>query len=162
MLDGPHVYDKAEYHLDMQKITREQACIHTGMFLAWLIDHNLLSVTFAQRHESEISDYRARKLTGPQLYRRSGSVLVASMLNDEGNAFTHHYYYQYCLDYEDALAGNGLGFYDVADTWANYDKMRRVVDGAYDSWKTEHATELKIEAQVRDQKTASKKWWSLW
>ena len=43
------IYDKAKYHYEgdfPQELPMEQAFVHTGMFLSWIIDNNLFSDEF--------------------------------------------------------------------------------------------------------------------
>ena len=45
----PQVYDKAEYHYDGEfpaDLPIEQAFVHTGMFLGWIVYHHLYSDWF--------------------------------------------------------------------------------------------------------------------
>jgi hypothetical protein len=47
----PVVYDKAKYHYDGKfppELPTEQAFVHTGLYLGWLVDLNLYSADFAE------------------------------------------------------------------------------------------------------------------
>jgi hypothetical protein len=47
----PVVYDKAKYHYDGKfppELPTEQAFVHPGLYLGWLIDLNLYSADFAE------------------------------------------------------------------------------------------------------------------
>lgn len=48
---APYVYDKAKYHYGgdyPEGLPEEQAFVHTGMFLGWVIDHHLYDPDFWQ------------------------------------------------------------------------------------------------------------------
>lgn len=84
------VYDKAKYHYGGQfppDQTIEQAMVHTGMYLGWVIDTELYSGELAEERET-IDAFKARRITGPEVYRRCGACFTESMLNEEGNAFS--------------------------------------------------------------------------
>ena len=70
------VYDKAKYHYGGQfppNQTMEQALVHTGMYLGWIIDTGLYSETFAEDQET-IRAFKAREITGPQVYKSTTAV----------------------------------------------------------------------------------------
>ena len=65
------VYDKAKYHYEgdfPQELPMEQAFVHTGMFLGWIIDNHLFSDEFLEETEEEINKFKLRKMTGTQVY----------------------------------------------------------------------------------------------
>lgn len=136
------VYDKAKYHYNgdfPSDLDEFQAYVHTGFFLGWLVDHNLYSESFAQNYETWIAQFKARKLTGPQLYKKAAGVLAADMLNETGIAFADRYYDSYLLDYsyyvnhEDAES-----LYHVADTWEHYEMIQEQLDDIYEDWKNDN------------------------
>src|SRR3954452_18905745 len=94
-MPDPVVYDKAIYHYDgdfPQGIPVEQAFVHTGMFLGWVIDHQLYSDEFAKHSGDLIESFKRREVTGPQVYESWDGALVDDMLSDEGNAFAREYF----------------------------------------------------------------------
>ena len=46
----------------------EQAFVHTGMFLGWIIDNHLFSDEFLEETEEEINKFKLRKMTELQVY----------------------------------------------------------------------------------------------
>jgi hypothetical protein len=139
----PIVYDKAKYHDDSiaeEGLDARQAFVHTGVFLGWLIDRNLLSEEFWDNAGEEIEAFRQRRRTGPQIYEWNDGVLVDDMLNEEGNAFAQHYFDfdkgQYLADYEELLCAGLPSQYHVDDTWENYDKLKQRIDQRYEVWKS--------------------------
>lgn len=137
-----YVYDKAKYHYDgnfPKDLPIEQALVHTGYYLTWIINNNLYSGEFTDGIEEDIDKLIRRELTGPQLFYRIDGVLADDMLNDEGNAFSQYYFNfetgQYLKDYENLFATELPTLYHVADNWENYDKLRVVIDQKYSEWK---------------------------
>ncbi|MHA7966882.1 DUF7832 domain-containing protein [Paenibacillus sp. CAU 1782] len=133
------VYDKAKYHYDgdfPRELDEFQAYVHTGFFLGWLVDRDMYSESFATNLEESIAEFKARALTGPQLYKKAAGVLAADMLNETGIAFADRHYDSYLLDYsyyvnhEDAES-----LYHVADTWEHYEMIREQLDDIYEDWK---------------------------
>lgn len=140
---GPHVYDKADYHmhtLEDEGADPEQAvvqsAVHTAYFLGWLVARGLL----CEGYESgkEIDDFRARDITAVDLYEHFGARLSEDMLTEEGNAFARSYYRSespnYLDDYEDTLAAGLPSVYHVPYTFEIQDQINAVIDSRYAGW----------------------------
>ncbi|WP_155591068.1 hypothetical protein [Lysinibacillus cavernae] len=135
------VYDKAKYQIEgdfPDGIAFEQAYVHTGMFLGWIVDHQLYSEEFEEDALDEIEKFKTRHVTGPQLYQAWDGVLADDMLNDEGNAFAQSYFDfeqgLFLQDYDNVLSGYD-SFYHVEDTWENYFKIKEKMDQRFQEWK---------------------------
>jgi len=140
----PYVYDKAKYHYDgnfPDDLEPEQGFIHAGMFLGWIVDHDLYSDWFGTEMFGHISAFKNRETTGPKLFEICDGALIEDMLNDEGNAFASDYFdferRKYLGDYSELLTKGLPTMYHVADTWANYDKLKERIDQRYREWKGE-------------------------
>jgi hypothetical protein len=143
MGDHPKVYDKAKYHYDGDYpagLPVEQAYVHTGMYLGWLIDNDFLSDEMCEEDAAQLLAFKRREITGPQVYSSWDGALVDDMLTDEANDFTEEYFDfqtgKYLDDYDRVLAGKLPSMYHVRDTWENYDKLRAVLDARLAEWKT--------------------------
>ena len=141
------VYDKAKYHYEgdfPQELPMEQAFVHTGMFLGWIIDNHLFSDEFLEETEEEINKFKLRKMTGTQVYMFWDGVLSDDMLNDEGNQFAIDYFDfekgLYLDDYDDVFLECDT-LYQVQDTWGNYFKLKEVIDTRYKEWKNLKVTD---------------------
>lgn len=141
-LRAPVVYDKAEYHADgdfPEGLDERQAFVHTGLYLGWIIERGLHSQQFARDFGDLVRRFRARELTGPQVYEACDGVLLDEMLSDEGNAFTAAYFDfeggDFLGDYEETLGGNLGSLYEVEDSWSNYEKLRAVLDRRFEDWR---------------------------
>ncbi len=140
-VEGPTVYDKAEYHYDgdfPKGLPSKQAFVHTGMFVGWLIEHDMIAEGFLE----ETQGFKERKVTGPQVYKAWDGTLTSDVLTDEGNAFAGYYYNgaegqdgPYFEDYEAVLVKALPDIYHVKDTWENYDTIKKKIDERYDSWR---------------------------
>jgi hypothetical protein len=86
----PFVYDKAKYHFDGNfpaDLEPEQGFVHTGMFLGWIVDHDLYdNEWFGPEMRSYLDAFKNRELTGPKLFEACDGVLLNDMLTPEGNA----------------------------------------------------------------------------
>jgi hypothetical protein len=134
------LYDKAKWHYEgdyPRDIPEENAYTHSGMFLAWLTDKNLLASTFIEDFQTEIQQLRERNITPGRLFQIVDGVLASDMLNEESNAFAKSYFNgdQYLSDYHELLAKQLPSFYHVPDTWENYDKLKERIDQRYSEWK---------------------------
>jgi hypothetical protein len=137
----PVVYDKAKYHYGgdyPEGLPDEQAFVHTGLYLGWIVDRGLYSRTFAAESAELIARFRAREVTGPEVYEWWDGCLIDDMLSEEGNAFSQAYFDfdrgQFLADYEELLAGDLPTLYHVANTWENYHRLRERLDERYDAW----------------------------
>ena len=142
----PYVYDKAKYHYGgnyPEDLPEEQALVHTGMFLGWVIDNDLYSDWFKEEMEGIITAFKAREMTGAKVYEECDGALVDDMLNEEGNAFAQAYFDfekgKYIYDYEELLAQGLPSTYHVEDTWENYEIITRRISDRYLEWKRKKA-----------------------
>jgi hypothetical protein len=140
--DGLLVFDKADWHSEgkfPKELDEDQALVHTGMFLGWVVDAGLYSEDFADDFKSEIKKFKARKLTGPGIYASADGVFDEEMLNAEGLAFAKAYFDfdqgQYLKDYGKLLSDILPSMYHVQDTWDNYDRLKPQIDKRFAAWK---------------------------
>jgi hypothetical protein len=134
----PHVYDKAKYHYGSDcptSLPEEKSFVPTGMFFGWLTEHNMIKEEF----DPNTADFMARRITGPKLYEAGDGCLIDEMLTDDGNRFTKDYFDlehgKYLADYQELLTKSLPSPYHVADTWENYDVIKKRIDERYATWK---------------------------
>ncbi len=140
------VYDKAKWHfkgLVPKSLALEQAYVHIGMFLTWIIDHDLYNEEFLEDFRDEITLVKGRQTTGTSVYEEGDGALTEDMLNGEGNAFAGYYYStnskaepHYLKDYIVVLAPGLDSAYEVQDSWDNYRKIATRIDERYQEWIT--------------------------
>ncbi len=138
------VYDKAKWHYEgnfPSGIPRTQAYVHTGMFLTWIIDHDLYSEEFLEDYGDRIALVKRRELLGSAIYVEGDGVFAEDMLNSEGNAFTQYYYNldpkatpNYLRDYAAILEPHPGDAYKVQDNWDNYAHVASRIDQRYQEW----------------------------
>lgn len=139
---GPRVYDKAKYHYDgdfPEGLSPKQAFVFTGMFVGWLIEHDLITAEFLE----EARKFRERKVTGAQVYEAWDGCLASDELTDEGNRFAADYFEgdKYLDDYVEILVKDLPSCYHVADTWENYEAIKKKIDQRYEAWKKKQKSE---------------------
>jgi hypothetical protein len=138
-----NIYDKAKWHFEgkfPKDLDNFQAYIHTGMYLGWLIDNDLVSKEFKTEHKKEILQFKQQALTGAQIFECCcDGVLTLEDLTEIGNRFSLPYINfdsgQYLDDYEKTLAKKLSSLYEVNDNWDNYHKLKPVIDNQFSQWK---------------------------
>ena len=115
---------------------------HIAFFLVWAIERGLACAEHADRTVPEVRQLADRSIT-PWEYMtdRIGCRLEDGDFNEQGLAFTRAYYGKrratfylddFCLVFDEAETG-----YHVADTWANYDRLKPLLDRAWAYWQEE-------------------------
>ena len=147
-IEGPEntidVYDKAKWHYGgdiPEDLDQFQGYVHTGMFLGWLIDNDLVSDEFREDHAEKIKNFKHHQLTGSKIYEEGcDGVLMIEDVSELGNRFALSYFDldkgEYLNDYEIALAQNLPSLYYVNDTWENYMKLKQIIDKRFEDWKS--------------------------
>ena len=138
------VYDKAKWHFDGDfppELETFQGYVHTGMFLGWLIENNLVSDEFVSDNADRIKEFLDRNLTGSQVFEICcDGVLMLNDISETGNRFALGYFDfdngLYLKDYEKTLLNGMPSLYHVEDTWENFDKIKEVIDKRYLEWKS--------------------------
>jgi hypothetical protein len=131
---GPHVYDKADWHIEgdfPDGLSADQANVHTGMFVGWLCEHDLTAGEF----QSLARQVKRRKITGPQAYKTWGGVFASDMMTAEANQFARAYYEgKFISDFCELLARDLPSFYHVADSWKNFELLKKRIDRRFEAW----------------------------
>lgn len=121
----------------------ENGGTHIGMYLAWIINNDLHGEVHRGAGSSEaVRKLKRREITGLDfLVEQCDTKFWEADLNDEGKAFTDHYYSndqtaKYVDDYAETLAKGLPTVYHVQNTWENYDKLAKVIDKRYKEWRS--------------------------
>jgi hypothetical protein len=129
------IYDDAVYHQGAPAFLNKQlnplgAGTHIGMYLAWIIVNRLESFQLRQTAASPVEEVRSQQMTGRDfLFAHCDGRMTSDHLNKEATLFTDAYYVDtYLQDYEDVLVKKASGTYAVADSWANYERLAKVMD----------------------------------
>lgn len=117
---------------------------HIGMYLTWIIQNNLIGQMHRDDSAEAIQKVLSRQMTGRDfLVDMCDEKFWDEDLNEEGIAFTNYYYQadstdtfkNYVDDYCEALAQDVESIFEIEDTWANYDKLKPLIDKKYSDWK---------------------------
>lgn len=133
------IYDRAQSHFlnNFPKgLPIEQAYIHIGIYLGWVIENHLYSDMFEDEGGHQIFRFTRREISCTILGELWDGYLGQEQFNDPGNRFTHFYYASglYQKDYEELLTDNLPSFYHVKDTWDNYEKIKSRINDRFDNW----------------------------
>jgi hypothetical protein len=155
-------YDDASWHYggDYPKgLPPENGATHIGMFLAWIIEHGLEGELQREEAAKELAAVRKRKMTGAQfLLAVCDEKLTDDDLSDEGNRFTAAYFAKkYIDDYSRVFGDEVESLYELADTWANYDRLRPLIDQRYEAFKKKPGKKTAAPKKAVTKKAVTKK-----
>ena len=124
----------------------EQGYVHIGMFLAWLIEHDMLGPKWVARTgtQPEIASIREAAVSPCALRDKTGGRLSSDMMTLEGASFAGAYYapqYGYTADWR-WVFGKPADKYAVPESWETYERIAVVIDMRYKSWVKSGKPEL--------------------
>ena len=106
----------------------DRAVMHIGVFLAWCVNHDLISHDLSRRHPDLLIKVKIREIDGSDLLVKvAAGQLSHDLLSEAGSAFAKRYYDQYLQDYAQALGLDATHPYDADDAWSAYDKVAPVL-----------------------------------
>ena len=134
------IYDNAKNHFlgnFPKNLPIEQAYVHIGMYLGWVIENNLFSEYFEEEASNQIFRFKRREISCTILSEIWDGYLGHELFNTNGNMFTYYYYGGglYHSDYQDVLVKTLPSIYHVTDSWENYAKMKARADMRFQDWK---------------------------
>jgi hypothetical protein len=137
---GKSIYDNAKNHFlgnFPQNLPIEQAYVHIGMYLGWVIEQDLYSEYFQDEAETQIFRFKKREISCTILSEIWDGYLGYELFSEEGNLFTYYYYGGglYSKDYENLMAKDLPSIYHVTDDWDSYEKMAFRISTRYEDWK---------------------------
>jgi hypothetical protein len=135
-----NIYDNAKTHFlgnFPANLPIEQAYVHIGIYLGWVIDRDLYSEYFEDEASNQIFRFKRREISCTILSEIWDGYLGYELFNHHGNMFTYYYYGGglYNSDYKQVLVKNLPSLYHVTDSWENYEKMKAVMDLRFQDWK---------------------------
>ncbi len=152
-MSSPVVYDKAKYHfetIEKNELPEIHAYIHTGLYLGWLVESELLDEEFLDDFGEDIPKFLSKEITAPELFALWDGALFDDMLNEEGNRFSQYYFDfetgEYINDYMTIVAKDLPSEFHVENSWDNYNVVKKMVTERFYEWKN----------------PPSKKWWQFW
>lgn len=157
-------YDDASWHYGgtfPKGLPKRNGGTHIGMFLAWMIAHDLVSDELRDDAAKALARVRARKMTGTAfLFTECDEKLTDHDFSAEGNRFALDYFEgAYIDDYLRTFKVRDDGsVYTVADTWENYERLRPAMDRAYAAFANKKVAKKKVATKKRAaKKRAAKK-----
>jgi hypothetical protein len=126
-------FDKLDYHLDGARQAgqpEEHAFTHIGLYLAWLIRHDLHNPDVIRDHWADA--IKGGEMTGSDLADAIDGSLVSDLMAPEGAAFSAAYYQDYLGEYGETFAAEGD--YAVADDPDAYERIGAALDRRYADW----------------------------
>ena len=140
----PIVFDKADWHYGgdfPSDLSTDQAYVHTGFYIGWLLDRNLFAEDFIKSNGAAINKFLNREITAVSFYKNQMDGLFESNdLKDEAIEFTKYYFNEdfsksrYISDYIDLLCSHLPTVYHVKDSWENFDFMEKKIDERFKEW----------------------------
>ncbi|WP_174721489.1 hypothetical protein [Capsulimonas corticalis] len=138
---NPIVYDKARYHINEsfpKRLSTDQVLVPTGMYLGWIIDHNLHNPAFFEECKELIDKFTRREIQASNIYEYFDGCFDSEMLSPEGNAFTQFYFGvesgEYLKDYEVHLVADRPSLFHVRENAKNYAILTTFIDQRYQDW----------------------------
>jgi hypothetical protein len=134
------IYDNAKAHFlgnFPKSLPIEQAYVHIGIYLGWIIENSLYSEFFEEEASNQIFRFKRREISCTILSEIWDGYLGHELFDQTGNMFTYYYYAGglYRRDYEEVLVESLPSLYHVQDTWENYEKMKARMDMRFQDWK---------------------------
>src|SRR6186997_3024965 len=89
------IYDNAKSHFlgnFPKSIPIEQAYVHIGIYLGWIIESKLYSPFFEDEASAQIFRFNRREISCTLLSEIWDGYLGHELFNKEGNMFTYYYY----------------------------------------------------------------------
>ena len=134
------IYDNAKNHFlgnFPEALPIEQAYVHIGMYLGWIIDQDLYSEYFLEEAEVQIYRFKRRELGCTILSEIWDGYLGYELFSKTGNMFTYYYYGGglYRKDYESLLTEDLPSLYHVKDSWENFERISDQIRSRYETWR---------------------------
>lgn len=135
-----NIYDNAKNHFlgnFPESLPIEQAYVHIGIYLGWIIENELYSEFFDDEAGIQIFRFQRKEICPTILSELWDGYLGYELFSHKGNLFTYFYYGGgiYRKDYTDLLASDLPSIYHVKDTWENYDIMKAKITERFEQWK---------------------------
>jgi hypothetical protein len=130
---GPQKFDDVDWHVGSAADAgqpREHAFTHIGIYLAWLIRHDLHDARWF--HRDHIRAVKAGDMTGSDLADDVDWKLVSDAMTAEGAEFAAARYARYMAAYDAGLGDDRP--YSLAEDAGLYEQLEPIVDGLYADW----------------------------
>lgn len=142
-ITGKLIYDNAKQHFLTHFpsiLPIEQAYVHIGMFLGWMLENDLYSEEFEEEETLQILRFKQREITCSILSAMWDGYLDEQLFSQKGNDFVQYYYQsgKYRQDYQNVLSKGLQSMHQVTDTWENYEKIASVMTEKFKAWEKKY------------------------
>lgn len=149
------IIDQLSAHLEAAGAP-DRAAMHIGVFLAWCVNHDLISEAVKRQHADLLLKTRVRELDGSELLVRLASgQLRLELLSEAGQKFANDYYQGYLADYAQALSLDPECPYSVEDSWSAYDVVAPVLTRR---WRTPAKSKVVSLFSKRRKQSGKRPW----
>ncbi len=133
--------DKADWHFNgdfPEELDIYQGYVHTGMFIGWLIENELVTDDFKKEFAPQIDLIKLRKMSPTKFYQDMlDGVFLNEIITPSAINFVEKYFDfkngQYLTDYENTIGKGFSCLYYVQDTWDNYNEIAEAITKRYSS-----------------------------
>jgi hypothetical protein len=142
------VIDDIDHHMAVAGAI-ERAAMVPGMYLAWCVNLQLVSIDFQHEFERDTLRLRYRELTPAAFFiKATGGRLLASQLSERGQLFAAHHYVRYR---NESVDGGRAPLYGANDDWNSYDAIAPALTKAYYDF-----------ADAGHKVATGRHWWQVW
>ncbi len=137
-------YDDASWHYGADNfpddLPEAAGGTHIGMYAAWAMLSGLGSSEMEEDSPELLERLRARDITpGAFFMAACDGKFIDDDLNETGQQFTEEYFEEepseYLEDYGELFGDDVDSLYEIEDSWANYDRLKPVLDQRLAEWK---------------------------
>src|SRR5260221_9731709 len=119
------IYDNAKSHFlgnFPDSLPIEQAYVHIGMYLGWVIETGVYSEYFEEEAAGQIFRFKRKEISCTILSEIWDGYLGFELFNREGNMFTYYYYGGglFLAHYYEILLKNLSSIFYLKEKWGKY------------------------------------------
>lgn len=120
------------------EVSLDQAYLHMGIFMGWVIKNDLYSDDYEDEYGSQIIHFVNNEISPIILAESLDGIIEYSLFKEILKPFVRHYYVsgQYLKDYKETLSVNLDSMFHVQDNRDNFNQMKIIISNRYKSWLT--------------------------
>lgn len=141
------IIDDARRHFFLKDfpsdIPIDQAYLHIGIFIGWVIDNELYSEEFVEEFDTQIFRFKRGEMSYVIMGELwDGLIFEGQFRSPEGQEFARYYYHggHYITDFKETLAADLPSMYYVTDSQENYLTMKQKINERFAEWKANRST----------------------
>ncbi|WP_411682729.1 hypothetical protein [Clostridium thailandense] len=130
--------DSKNINDEQNEIIIKRSCVHIGFYITWVINNNLVGCMHKEYDLKDLEKVKEKEMTGVDFFLKCcDGKLWSEDFNDEGLAFTEHYYAsgQFMKDYIDFILNELNDIPCEFDFhWNYYEKFEVILNRRYESF----------------------------